>query len=274
MESDIFEIISVGNELLIGKTLNTNAHWLAKIITELGGFVKRSTVIRDDVDDISSAIKESIKRGANWLIISGGLGPTYDDKTLQGVAKALNRELIINDDALKMVEKKYEYMVDHGILKKAELTPARVKMAKLPKGSKALPNPIGTAPGVIIDEGERKIICLPGVPIEMEAIFKESVMPMIMRAIKKFYHEESIHIIGIVESDLAPLIEKTLANNPSVYIKSHPKGHEEGISKIEIQVTAMADESFIAKKRVENALEQLKSMIIEHGGMIDKESMS
>jgi len=274
LKSDIFEIISVGNELLTGKTLNTNAHWLAKMITELGGFVKRCTVIRDDVDDISYAIKESIKRGVNWLIISGGLGPTYDDKTLQGVAKALNRELIINDYALKMIEKKYECMVDHGILKKAELTPARVKMAKLPKGSKALPNPIGTAPGVIIDEEDRKIVCLPGVPIEMEAIFKESVMPMIMSSIKKFYHEESIHTIGIIESDLAPLIEKTLANNPLVYIKSHPKGHEEGISKIEIQVTAMAEESSIVKKRVEDALEQLISMIIEYGGMIDKESMS
>jgi len=274
LESNIFEIISVGNELLIGKTLNTNAHWLAKMITELGGLVKRCTIIRDDVDDISSAIKESIKRGVNWLIISGGLGPTYDDKTLQGVAKALDKELIINDDALKMVEKKYEYMADHGILKKVELTPARVKMATLPKGSKALPNPIGTAPGVVIDEGERKIVCLPGVPVEMEAIFKESVMPMIMRSIKKFYHEESIHIIGIVESDLAPLIEKILANNPLIYIKSHPKGHEEGISKIEIQVTAMAEESSTAKKRVEDALEQLTSMIIEHGGMIDKGSMS
>jgi len=272
LESDIFEIISVGNELLIGKTLNTNAHWLAKMITELGGFVKRCTIIRDDVDDISFAIKESVKRGVNWLIISGGLGPTYDDKTLQGVAKALDRELIIDDDALKMVEKKYEYMADHGILKKAELTPARVKMATLPKGSKALPNPIGTAPGVIIDGGERKIICLPGVPMEMEAIFKESVIPLITKSIKKFYHEESIHIIGIMESDLAPLIEKTLANNPLVYIKSHPKGHEEGISKIEIQVTAMAEESSIAKKRVEDALEQLVSVIIEHGGMMDKGS--
>jgi molybdenum cofactor synthesis domain-containing protein len=274
LESDIFEIISVGNELLIGKTLNTNAHWLAKMITELGGFVKRCTIIRDDVDDISSAIKESIKRGANWLIISGGLGPTYDDKTLQGVAKALGRELMIDDDALKMVEEKYEHMIAHGVLKNVELTPARVKMATLPKGSKALPNSVGTAPGVLIDEGERRIVCLPGVPAEMEAIFKENVMPMIMKSIKKFYHEKSIHIIGIVESDLAPLIEKALENNPSVYIKSHPKGRGEGMFKIEIQVTALAEDSSTAKKRVEDALEQLKSMIIEHGGMMDKESMS
>ncbi len=253
--------------------MNTNAHWLAKVITELGGFVKRCTVVRDNVDDISSAIEESMERGTNWLIISGGLGPTYDDKTLQGVAKALNRELVVDAYALKIVEKKYESMAHHGMIKTADLTPARLKMAKLPKGSKALPNPIGTAPGVMIDEGDRKIVCLPGVPREMEGIFKESIVPMIKNVIKNFYHEESIHTTGIVESDLAPLIDKALANNPFVYIKSHPKGHGEGISKIEIQVTAMAKEPSIAKKRVKDALKQLKFMIIEHGGIIEKESM-
>ncbi|MGQ9469776.1 MAG: molybdopterin-binding protein, partial [Nitrososphaerales archaeon] len=134
MESDIFEIITIGNELLIGKTLNTNAHWLARQITSLGGRITRITVIGDDTNEISLSIKEAIQRKNNFIITVGGLGPTYDDKTLQGVAKALKRELIINDDALKMVEKKYEYMVDHGILKKAELTPARVKMATLPRG--------------------------------------------------------------------------------------------------------------------------------------------
>lgn len=270
MRLDAFEIISVGNELLNGKTLNTNARWLAKIITKLGGFVRRCTVVRDDVDDISSAIKESMERGVNWLIVSGGLGPTYDDKTLQGVAKALNRELIIDAEALKMVEKKYELMAHHGIIKKANLTPARVKMAKLPRGSKALPNPIGTAPGVMIDEGDRKIVCLPGVPIEMKAIFKESIISMIKKVMNNFYYEESVHATGIVESELAPLIEKTLSNNPLVYIKSHPKGYEEGTPEIEIQVTAIAEESSIAKKRVKDALEQLKSMIIEHGGIIGR----
>ncbi|MEM3437424.1 MAG: nicotinamide mononucleotide deamidase-related protein [Nitrososphaerales archaeon] len=269
MKLDVFEIISVGNELLNGKVLNTNAYWLAKMITKLGGFVRCCTVVRDDVDDISSAIKESMKRKVNWLIVSGGLGPTYDDKTLQGIAKALNRELIMNVDALKMVEKKYEMMTYHGIIKKADLTQARMKMAKLPKGSNPLPNPIGTAPGVMINKGYIKIICLPGVPVEMKAIFKESIVPLIKKAINNFYYEKSIHTTGIVESDLAPLIEKVLLNNPLVYIKSYPKGYEEGNAKIEIQVTAMAEEYFTAKKRVKNALEQLKSMIIEHGGIIE-----
>jgi len=269
---DDFEIISVGNELLIGKTMNTNAYWLSKMVTELGGFVKRCTIVRDDIDEIASALRESIGRGACWIILSGGLGPTYDDKTLQGVAKALNRELIIDDDALEMVKRKYEGIVHKSLLKRAELTPARLKMATLPKHSKALPNPIGTAPGVIMYEGERKIICLPGVPREMEAIFIDSVTPMITSKIKKFFYEKSIHITGLMESELAPLIDRALVNNPSVYIKSHPKGREKEVSRIEVQVTMIDDDPSMARKKVEDTLKLLISMIKEHGGMLDKEA--
>ncbi|MCP8304201.1 MAG: nicotinamide mononucleotide deamidase-related protein [archaeon] len=271
---DVFEIISVGNELLNGKTLNTNAHWLAKAITELGGFVRRCTVIRDDVEEISSAVRESMERGVDWLIVSGGLGPTYDDKTLQGLAKALHRELILDEDALKMVKKKYEEIVGHGLLKRVELTPARMKMATLPKGSKPLPNPLGTAPGVLLKEGRMNILCLPGVPAEMKSIFKESISPIIEERRKGFYHEKSVHITGIVESELAPLIEEVLKSHPSVYVKSHPKGRKEGVSKIEIQVTTTADDPSTALRRVEVALEQLTSIIIDQGGMVDEERMT
>jgi len=266
---EIFEIISIGNELLNGKTLNTNAHWLAKTITELGGFVRRCTVIRDDIEEISSVVKESIERRADWLVISGGLGPTYDDKTLQGLAKSLDLKLILDEDALRMVKKKYEEIVDHSLLKNIELTPARMKMATLPKGSKPLPNSLGTAPGVLLRKGRMKILCLPGVPAEMESIFKGSIMPIIVKTRKSYYHEKCIHITGILESELAPLVEEVSKDNPSVYIKSHPKDRKEGVSKIEIQVTSTADDSSIALKRVEVALSQLTSMIIDLGGIID-----
>jgi len=96
------EISCVGNELLSGITINMNAYWLSKKITEVGGSVKRITVIRVDVDEISLAVRESIARKPDWLIISGGLGPTYDDKTLQGVARGLRLELELDNMALDM----------------------------------------------------------------------------------------------------------------------------------------------------------------------------
>ena len=88
------EILCVGNELLSGIIINTNAHWISNKITESGGFVKRITVVGDAVNEIASAVKESIARVPNWLILSGGLGPTYDDKTLQGIAIGLDIDLV------------------------------------------------------------------------------------------------------------------------------------------------------------------------------------
>ena len=102
------EIICVGNELLIGKTLNTNAQWLSKHATTLGITVKRITVVADDINEIANAIREALKRKPQFVITTGGLGPTFDDKTLEGITKALNRKLEVNEKALKMVKEKYE----------------------------------------------------------------------------------------------------------------------------------------------------------------------
>ena len=87
------EVICVGNELLIGKVINTNAYWLGKQATNLGVNVKRITVVQDIVEEISNVIREVTERNPQFIITTGGLGPTFDDKTLQGVAKAFDRKL-------------------------------------------------------------------------------------------------------------------------------------------------------------------------------------
>ena len=142
------EIVCVGNELLIGKTLNTNAQWLAKRATTLGVIVHRITVVGDDVDEIASAMRESLRRKPRFIITTGGLGPTFDDKTLEGIAKGFRRKLEVNDEALQMVRGKYEALLREGRIEKVELTPARVKMATFPESTKPLHNSVGTAPGM------------------------------------------------------------------------------------------------------------------------------
>ena len=100
------EIICAGNELLIGKILNTNAHWLGKQATNLGANVKRITVVQDIVDETAKVIHEAIERKPQFIIMTGGLGPTFDDKTLESIAKALNRKLEVNQKALAIVKDK------------------------------------------------------------------------------------------------------------------------------------------------------------------------
>jgi len=262
------EIICVGNELLIGKTLNTNAHWMAKRATSMGISVKRITAIGDDVNEIANTIREALRRKPRFIITTGGLGPTFDDKTLEGIAKALNGELEVNEKALKMVKEKYEAYAKVGKIEQVELTPPRVKMAKLPKGAEPLPNPVGTAPGVIIRIEETFLVALPGVPSEMEAIFDESIVPLLKKAAEGVvFFETSIYADKIMESTLAPLIDQTMHDNPYVYIKSHPKG-EEKKPHIEIHFSTTAKEPKTAKDRLGKAIIQLSELIEKKGGKV------
>jgi nicotinamide-nucleotide amidase len=262
------ELICVGTELLIGKTLNTNANWLAKRITSLGGKVVRMTVIRDDLDEIASSVKDATQRKNDFIITMGGLGPTFDDKTLEGIAGALKRKLEVNDAALEMVEAKYRTYVQEGRMERFELTSPRIKMAKLPEGAKPLPNPVGTAPGVLMECEGKTIISLPGVPSEMKAIFEGSVLPILRKAAGDLtFFEASIDATGVMESALAPVIDRVMHDNPYVYIKSHPKGAER-IPRIEFHLSTTADSSNVARTRVSKALAQLSEIIEKKGGKI------
>ncbi|KON30159.1 hypothetical protein AC482_04540 [miscellaneous Crenarchaeota group-15 archaeon DG-45] len=255
------EIICIGNELLIGKTLNTNENWLAKRATALGISVRRITTVGDEVDGIGEAVEETLRRRPRFILITGGLGPTHDDKTLEGVAEALGRKVAVNEVALEMVKGKYEDYFREGRMEKFKLTPARVKMAALPEGAEPLPNPVGTAPGVLLEVEGSYLIALPGVPSEMKAIFEGSVAPLIlMEAGEMGFFEESIHVDGIMESALAPLIDEAMRENPYVYIKSHPKG-EEGRSHIEIHLSTSAEDPQEAQRRLEKAAGTIHELI-------------
>jgi len=219
----------------MGSTLNTNANWLSQEIYRLGCVVNRHTVVGDDVESIANAVKEALKRGTDLLIITGGLGPTYDDKTLEGVAKALRRRLVVNQEALKHIEAKYKELAARGLIAKYELTPARVKMATLPSKSIAVRNPIGTAPAVLIHHKASTIFCLPGVPVELKAIFEESVAPFIKQLIGNlFVAEGRLEVKSLPESSLAPLLDKVVNRHPTVYVKSHPRGFEGSEPRLEI----------------------------------------
>ena len=201
-------------------------------------------------------------------MITGGLGPTFDDKTLAGMAQALNCKMKVNRKALALVKEKYEALVNAGRLEKVELTPYRVKMATLPEGTQPLSNPVGTAPGVMMTSGEALLIALPGVPSEMEAIFEGSVVPLLKKkAGKVAFLETSVYVDNIMESSLAPLIDKTMRNCPQVYIKSHPKG-EERKPHIELHFSTTAKDSRIAKNRLEQAIAQLSELMEKNGGKI------
>jgi nicotinamide-nucleotide amidase len=264
------EIICIGNELLIGKVVNTNASWMGKRATALGVAVRRVTEGPDEIPEIVNVVREATARKPHFIVTSGGLGPTFDDMTLEGLAKALNRGLVVDERALAMVKAKYKEYSKARNIPEGEMTPPRVKMATLPKGAQAISNPVGTAPGVRMDVGGTVLIALPGVPNEMEAIFEASVVPLLREAAGNLgFYEMSIYADNIMESVLAPLIDKVMRDNPRVYLKSHPKGRENR-PHMELHLSTTGKPAETPEERLRKASVELAELIAKAGGEVVK----
>jgi len=268
----VIEILCTGNELLSGTIVDTNAQWISSKITDAGGFVRRITVVGDEVNEISSAVKESIERKPNWLIVSGGLGPTYDDKTLEGIGTALNLKLVLDNNAVEMLRKSYTL---HGLTTNYELNHTRLKMARIPEGSTPIQNPVGSAPAVLIEIANKttKIICLPGIPKELKAIFSENILPQIKKSISDFYIVRSFcETIGISEAMLAPTLSSIvdMYSSDSIYVKTHPQGYtSDNKPRLRIQIISKGKDRSKVQIRYSNILNTLIENIELLGGKIN-----
>ncbi|MBI2259582.1 MAG: competence/damage-inducible protein A [Flavobacteriia bacterium] len=196
----IAEIISIGDELLIGKTLNTNASWIGMQLSLIGVSVKNVQTVSDESYAITDALSIAEKR-SDIVIITGGLGPTKDDITKQVLCNYFDTKLEINLDVLKQVESFF-------IKRKKPLLEVNVQQAAVPIKSIVLPNTIGTAPGMLLEKNKTIFISLPGVPYEMKEIFTKEVLPLLTKKyqLKSIYHLTA-NTTGIGESYLAELIK-------------------------------------------------------------------
>ena len=260
-------IITVGNEILIGRIVNTNASWLAKQLTLLGYSVERIVTVPDQLEDIAEEVARAASR-ASIVLTTGGLGPTYDDMTLAGVAKAFGLRLDLNQEALSMIEKFYAEM---GL----PLTEDRIKMAYLPQGAKPLPNPVGAAPGSLLEIDGTIIASLPGVPREMEAIFTGSLLRVLKeRGPGLEVVDCGITVYGVPESSLAPYLRKLAKKHYNAYIKSHPKGHETRGPILEVRVVASSKSKDDALSEARSILGEIKKHAESLGGETSEEDCS
>ncbi len=226
------EILVVGNELLNGTTPDTNSFWLSKQLSKIAFIVRRKITVRDELQVISLAFRESISRKPDWIFSLGGLGPTFDDLTAEGLALALRKKLRVNPEAVRMLRESYRRRA----IPVRGLSKARLKMATMPQDSKPLQNAVGSAPGVLAASGNTMIVLLPGVPREMRSIFSNELLPL-LRSESFFSAQKWIKTLGISESQLSSAVSKLFRKYKSVlYIKSHPSGFEKGLSVIKIQI--------------------------------------
>ena len=266
------EILAIGNELLLGLIRDANAHWLSQQITNVGGTVRRITLLGDDDLEISSVVKDSIARKPDWLITSGGLGPTHDDKTLQGVAAAFGKKVAVDSVAVEMLKKSYARHSTN-----LELNEFRLKMAKIPVGSIPIQNPVGSAPSILMETASgTKIVCLPGVPKEMEAVFLDSILPRLANTIGEYHVlRADYETIGVTESMLAPILSEIIYSNPthSIYLKSHPRESVASSSykndpRLLIQIVSKGNDKFEVKQRLDNISKTIFEQISKLNGKI------
>jgi molybdenum cofactor synthesis domain-containing protein len=261
------EILCVGNELLSGITLNTNAHWIAGQVAGAGGTVSRVTVVRDDLAEISTALKESLARRPDILVMTGGLGATYDDLTLEGVALALGKKVVLDDRAVEMLKKSYSFRKLH-----YELTSERLKMAKIPEGSTPIQNLVGSAPAVMEQAGGTKIFCLQGVPSEMKAIFAKHVLPLVKEGVGRFVAQEvNYNVRGVTEAMIAPALLRIVGSYPKdgIYLKTHPQGYyRKKTPQIRVQLISRGTDRKEVKKRLGAIAKTIEKEVAALGGRI------
>ena len=242
-------ILTIGNEILKGNTVNTNMAHIGHVLTYAGYEVHRAIIVGDDPNEIAWGIKTSLEAG-DLVVTTGGLGPTFDDMTVESISTALGLKTEIHQGELSFLKERYTG-------RSLDLTDGRLKMVRLPVGSRALHNPVGAAPGVYLKHDGKVIVILPGVPAEMKAIL-DTILPELKTGSRR-YAQETFPLDGIMESSLAPLIDKIMKKwNGKVYIKSHPKRSEIDNPSLNVEVSAWDENGNMAEESVASVVAEIK----------------
>jgi len=205
----VSSIVAIGDELVGGFTLDTNSHWMAERLRMLGYPVKRVTQIRDRPQEIVEQLRRELDDAEiTDVFVSGGLGPTPDDRTFAALATALGKELMIWEETRARIERR----VQEGNL----------RMARIPAGpSHVFKNRRGMAPGGLYEANGKRIFVLPGVPLEMKGIFTEELEPQFLTAGSAATVRE-LRFTFAVEARFYPLMRELEEQFPDVSVGSYP----------------------------------------------------
>lgn len=239
------EILCVGTELLLGDIVNTNASYISRRLAALGIPVYRQAVVGDNPERMREAVAGSFAR-SDCLILTGGLGPTCDDITKEIVAEYFGLELELNEEALERMK---SYFSSTG----RNMTKNNEKQAMAPKGARVLQNDWGTAPGLVIEEGGKTAILLPGPPIELEPMWRERVEPYLFERSDSVIVSKNIHILGMGESAVEEKLYRMMTEltNPTVAPYA-------GNGEVRVRVSARAKDSETASAMCDALIEEIK----------------
>jgi len=248
------ELLSIGTELIKGECVDDNSPYLSRVLSKIGLNCRQFTVVPDfPFSSLVQTIRNSFEK-SDMVILSGGLGPTDDDVTREAIAKALGRRLTLSPPLLGQIQRNFT---------KRHLRMPKIneRQAYLPQGARVIPNPIGSAPGILIEKRKKILISLPGVPQELQAMFKKAVLPYLKRRFPHLVPSLSIRLrtTGLAESRVNELLQDLVRRERKITFGfyAHP-----GIVDVKLMVEARNPQGKNILKKVEKAAcERLKPFL-------------
>lgn len=245
------EIITIGDEILIGQIVDTNSAFISKELDKIGISVYQITSIQDERAHILQSLKEASQR-VDIVILTGGLGPTRDDITKKCLCEFFGDKLEKNEEVLKHIEYLFEKYID------TPISAMNRDQALLPSKATVLPNEFGTASGMWFHEGEKVFISLPGVPYEMKELVKREVIPRLMQGFSRpVILHKTVITYGLGESALAEKIETWEDNLPS----NIKLAYLPNLGKVRLRLTATGDNEEHLQNAIDNQITALHEFI-------------
>lgn len=244
------EIITIGDEILIGQILDSNSAWIAKELNLIGIQVKQISSVSDDKQHICNALKEAEAR-ADIVLITGGLGPTKDDITKDALCSYFDTKLIVDASVLKRVEDIFKVY-------KRPLLDSNKKQAEVPDSCRVLDNKLGTAPGMLFSKGNKIIVAMPGVPYEMKGIMVDFVLPLLADKATDHIVHKTILTQGVGESILAEKLKEweALLEGKNIKLAYLPSP-----GSVRLRLTKKGSNKDLINNEIEIEIEKLYSLI-------------
>ena len=261
------ELFSIGTELVLGQIQDTNAHWIAQQILQLGGELRRVTMLRDDFNEMTEALDSAIERETALILTTGGLGPTPDDMTVAVVASLIGTKPIVSDETLA------EYRKRHEMSENDPLSEALTKMATVPETAQVLQNPAGWAPCISINHQQSTIMMMPGPPREMKSIFETHIQPLIIDRYRSEITTARVHV-NMFEAEVSPLMQKVMERHPDVYLKAYVSLREAGGNTMPVDLVSTNINKEESESQLQLAITFFKELVNEAGKSFSHEEKS
>jgi nicotinamide-nucleotide amidase len=251
------ELVTIGDELLLGHTVDANAAWLGRELAAIGISVARRTTVGDGADDIAGAVREALAR-TGAVITTGGLGPTADDRTKPAIAAIFGRTLELDEARWERIR---QFWRERG--RPGEPPDANRQQVMIPRGATVLTNRHGTAPGIFLDDGPgRWVAMLPGVPREMRGIFAEELLPLLRGRVgeaERVVRSLTLRTTGIAESQLPDLLGELAGGSPLVSLAYLP-----GQEGVDLRLTVRDVSPVDADRILSEAAAPLRARLHRH----------